>query len=135
MQTLGDFYLKKKEFCVPVKIEEKYLDKVITNFTGPYIDSTTDVETIVLTKEDEYLIIGSDGIWDLINSNEICSIISENNNKEDITRKIFDLAIENACKHSGIEKIKLLKMTPGYVKRKILDDLTLMVVDLKNQVI
>jgi serine/threonine protein phosphatase PrpC len=127
--------LKKKEFCIPVKIEDKYLDKVITNFTGPYIDSSTDIETFILTKEDEYLIIGSDGLWDLINSNEISSIILENSNKEDITRKIFDLAIDNACKHSGIKKDKLFNMTPGYIKRKIIDDLTLLVVDLKNQVI
>jgi serine/threonine protein phosphatase PrpC len=134
IQTLGDLYLKKKEFSCG-NVEEKYLNNIVSDFNGPYIDSNTEVERISLDRNDEYLILGSDGLWDLVNSNEMCEIMNSNSCKEQITRKIFDLSLEKAAKNAGISISDLMKMSPGKRKRSILDDITLMVVDLRNQVI
>ncbi len=86
-----------------------------------------------LTEKDEYLILASDGLWDLASDKEVDHIVSKQQCKQRIAEKVFDFCIEKAAKESKISKENLLQMHPGPDKRDIIDDITIMIVDLKNQ--
>jgi pyruvate dehydrogenase phosphatase len=80
------------------------------------------------------MVIGSDGLWDLVKPEEICEIIMKNKNKSLINRYISNLSLKKACQLANMQLSELLKLPPGNKKRRIHDDITVMVVDLKNQV-
>jgi pyruvate dehydrogenase phosphatase len=127
--------MKYKDFStIPSNLNGKYIGRVINNFNGPYIDNQTEIIKIDLTPEDEFIIIGSDGLWDLVNADEICDIIKRNKNKTNIIRYLTYLSLKKASKLNNIAVDELLKKPPGTEKRKFHDDVTIMVVDLKNQV-
>ena len=80
------------------------------------------------------MVIGSDGLWDLVKPDEICEIINKTQNKSHINRYISNLSLKKASKFANMQVSDLLKIKPGSDKRKIHDDITVMVVVLKNQV-
>lgn len=80
------------------------------------------------------MIIGSDGLWELVNRAEMCKIIKESRNKDLISRRILEFGLKKASINAGLTVDKLNTLTPGPERRKIHDDITIMVVDLKNQV-
>jgi len=47
----------------------------IKNFNGPYITHKPDIKTFELQKNDRFLILGSDGLWDEVHRDEIKSLI------------------------------------------------------------
>ena len=40
----------------------------IPTFTGPYITHKPDIKTFELSRDDKYLILASDGLWDELNN-------------------------------------------------------------------
>jgi serine/threonine protein phosphatase PrpC len=63
-RTIGDYYLKKKEY---------YLGG--DGFKGPYLSCIPDVTEHQLTKSHKFMVIASDGIWDVLSKNEVMSIL------------------------------------------------------------
>lgn len=56
-RSLGDFYLKYKEYnFTRLKV-----------FTGPYIDHMPLITHFPLTSKHDYLLLASDGLWDELN--------------------------------------------------------------------
>jgi len=134
-RSLGDFYMKYKEFNTPpVNIEEKYLRKVFTNFNGPYIDRTPDIQVFELVQEDEFLILATDGLWDWLDSQDVSNIINLNrNDKSQIAENLWKEALSRAANKANMKLEQVMEM-PRSVKRSIHDDISILVVDLKNQV-
>lgn len=66
-RSFGDFYLKDGWFFDEYKTYEDYGYRPrLKTYTGPYIDFHPDIKIHDITKDDEYLILGSDGLWDEI---------------------------------------------------------------------
>ena len=51
-----------------------------------------------------------------------------------IIRTLLQKSIEKAAKDSGVTPEYLAELKPGNMKRQIIDDVTIMVIDLENQV-
>lgn len=130
--------MKHKEFNKPAKnINIKYSRRAIPNFRGPYIENNIHkVDTYKLTSDDEFVILASDGLWDFMTSSEVSQIVTteKKGGKNIIADKLAEEALLKAAKASNLELDDLGKIKPGPLKRSIHDDITIMVVDLKNQV-
>lgn len=44
-------------------------------FRGPYITHKPDIKIFNLNEQDAYLVMGSDGLWDELNKNEVAEIV------------------------------------------------------------
>ncbi|SBS87232.1 protein phosphatase PPM8, putative (PPM8) [Plasmodium ovale curtisi] len=73
-RTFGDFYLKYKMFAYDYR-KNRFLIKEPHSF--PYITSNPEVIKIKRSKEDEYIVLVSDGISDHLSDKEIFKIIKQ----------------------------------------------------------
>lgn len=76
-RALGDLRLKKSEFNSHQFEKEYGYRRPIPKFTGPYISCEPDVQTFDLTKEDAWLVLASDGLWDEIKRKQVPEILSK----------------------------------------------------------
>ncbi|CAD8050938.1 unnamed protein product [Paramecium sonneborni] len=134
-RSLGDFRLKFQEFNNPKNVsEDKGYLKSISNFKGPYISSTPDQKVFEIQKGDRYLILGSDGLWDELSKSEISKIVQKNqNNKDEIIKQIFEESLSHAAKSNNMSDEDIRKIPLGK-RRKLHDDITVIVVDLQGQI-
>jgi len=146
--TLGDFYLKSPFYNLDIKnlYNDKYINDKIEKYEGPFIESIPDIKIFNLIKNDNYLIIGSDGLWDYLNSKEIVELtkqfLDEKNNNfidneiyENSSKLAFGLMqkiIEKSAKKSGIDAFGILEMNLGKKLRRIHDDITIIILDLSK---
>ena len=126
-------YLKHQEFnSPPIKYSSKNY-RTLNNFKGPYVNFMPEIKIYDITDKDEYIVLASDGLWELINNKQIESIINNEKCKEKIAKILINLCIERSAKDSNLPVNKILSLNPGPNKRDIIDDITIMIVDLKNQ--
>jgi pyruvate dehydrogenase phosphatase len=135
-KSLGDFYLKFKEFNnPPFNMEERYSRRTIHDFNGPYIDHIPDIKIFELTADDEFVVLGTDGLWDWVTPQEVAEIInSYREDKEMIVLSLWKLALIKAGEKVNL-KLEEVKSLPHSIRRSIHDDITILIVDLKNQVL
>jgi pyruvate dehydrogenase phosphatase len=134
-RSLGDFYLKFKEFNVPNdNLPQKYISRIINDFNGPYIEHLPEIQIHKLKEEDEFLVLATDGLWDWLDSNEVGDIISTyNNDKNRIARTLLDQALLKVAETYDLKLEEVLNL-PLNLKRSFHDDISILVVDLRNQV-
>ena len=56
-------------------MNEKYIKKSLKNFNGPYISSIPEIDIHQLQKNDEYLVLSTDGMWDYLNNSEVSKVV------------------------------------------------------------
>ena len=146
--SLGDFYLKSAIYDLDKKnlYNDNYINDKIKKYEGPFIINVPDIKIFNLTKKDNFLIIGSDGLWDYLNSKEIIKLskqfLDENNNNfienkinENSDKLAFGLMqriIEKSAKKHRIDAIDILDMNLGKKLRRIHDDITIIIFDLSK---
>jgi len=87
-----------------------------------------------LTKDDVWLVIATDGLWDEINRKQAAEIAKDNDkDQKQIAQKYFDAALDNVSKSRKISREFISQSTPGKKKREIIDDITIVVVNLSKQ--
>ena len=107
----------------------------INNFKGPYIKYLPEIKIYELSQSDRYIVLATDGLWDELKGNDVAKVIKEyDNNKEKIVDNLFKNALLHAANDANITYEQILNIKPGSNKRSIHDDITVMVVDLKNQI-
>jgi len=69
---------------------------IIPIYTGPYIEYRPDIQVHKLTKNDKYLVLASDGLWDEIKRKDT-PLIAERfgSDSEKLAVNLFDVALEN----------------------------------------
>lgn len=78
-RSFGDLRLKSLEFNNPNNYSTEFgFPKRIQNFNGPYINHIPDIKVFELQKEDRFLVLGSDGLWDELNKNDVGRIVKAN---------------------------------------------------------
>lgn len=107
--------------------------RTVKNFNGPYISHLPEIKVYEISPSDKYLILASDGMWELKSISGIEKIINNNKNKQAIAQKLFDSCIIKASRDAMISEEYLKSLSPGPEKRSLIDDITIMVVDLTNQ--
>jgi len=137
-KTIGDLFLKHKKFNEPLEIQNettlKYYRKFIPNFSGPYIDHFPEILTFELTGNDEFIVLGSDGLWDWLDGFEVAEILNKFcNDKSKMLHELSTKALFKASSKVGMN-IEELKQIPISARRTVYDDISIILVDLKNQV-
>lgn len=61
-RSIGDYYLKKEEYYVGDG-----------TFKGPYLSCNPDIGEFTLTQAHRYMVLASDGLWDVLSRNEVMS--------------------------------------------------------------
>ena len=133
-RALGDFRLKKAEFNFHNFNRELGYRAPIEKYNGPYITHVPEVQTVELTGADEYLILASDGLWDEVGRTEAVQLLEGHlGSQEQVAERLFRAAIENISKEKGYSKDFILKMPPGREKRNVVDDITILILNLADQ--
>ena len=99
-KSLGDYSLKYLYFNIKDLNNIESYNKYKKYFNGPYISSVPDIQIYDIKDNYKYLILGSDGLWDVIKSKDMSGLIynfTDNNNKN---KKFF-----NNKKYNNVEKI------------------------------
>jgi pyruvate dehydrogenase phosphatase len=129
-RSLGDFHLKFHEFNT---IFEKSYKRPVRNFNGPYIKSIPEIKIVEINKDDEYLVMGTDGLWDFLDSKDVTQIIKDNNDGsiKNIANSLFTEVMNRAARDARMTVDRLMSIPPGK-KRNLHDDITFIVFDLKH---
>lgn len=146
--SLGDYYLKNVFYSLNLKKlnDDIYIEKEINNYEGPFIENIPDIKIFELNKNDKYLIIGSDGLWDYLNSKKISKLLNryiEDKNRKFEENKIFNnvdkigfglikKVIKKSAKMHHLEVLTLLDIPSGKKLRHIHDDITIIICDLSK---
>ena len=99
-RTFGDYTLKYLYFSINDFRDKSLIKQFEKNFQGPYISSKPDIQVYDIEDNYKYLILGSDGLWDVIKSRDIAKLI---NNFTDISDK--NNVFWNDKKYNSLEKI------------------------------
>eukprot|EP00347_Sterkiella_histriomuscorum_P014019 403362473 len=133
-RSFGDLRLKKNEFNSHGHPLDLGYRKPIPEFTGPYITHEPDVQVFDLTKDDQYFILASDGLWDEIKRRQAAEFVKGNDKDlKSIAAILFEKALENVAKTNHISREFISQAPPGKHKRQYIDDITIVILNLKNQ--
>ena len=132
-RTFGDYTLKYLYFNLNNMNDDSLYEKYQKYFNGPYISSIPDIQVIDIKKNFRYLIVGTDGLWDVLKSRDIANIIDKKlYNIENITYQLFDNALINYSleNHMNGDYSEILKTPQGHERRNLHDDITIITCDL-----
>ena len=141
-RSIGDFRLKYSEFNFHTFEKEQGFRRPIPHFTGPYITHEPDVQVFNLTKDDKWLILATDGLWDFVSRKKAARLVEkidhskvsdENPAERQIINALFEETLNSSCRKHGITREYLAELVPGQRKRMIVDDVTILVLNLENQ--
>ena len=132
-RTLGDYSLKYLLFNLNKLDDDSLYDKYKQYFNGPYISSEPDIQVYDIKNNFRYLILGTDGLWDVVKSREIPEVINLNdNNNENITYQLMNYALMSYSRESDSngDLMKILETPKGKLRRNLHDDITIITCDL-----
>ena len=66
-------YLHIKILSIWLRFRQK-----IANFNGPYITHQPEIKIVELGKDDRYLILSSDGMWDELKKTDVLDVVKTN---------------------------------------------------------
>jgi pyruvate dehydrogenase phosphatase len=124
-KAVGDFYLKHK----------KYAPRDVKNFNPPYLTAEPDIVKIQRTKNLNFLILATDGLWEILSAEDVIALLKTRpakiNSANEISEFLLDETLSRGAAEFGIH-LKDLKEKPTKLStRHIVDDLTITVVDLR----
>lgn len=135
-RSFGDFRLKRAEMNFHNCDEELGYRPPIRQYTGPYITHKPEIREFELTKDDMYLVLASDGLWDNMRVTEVGALVrNDHANGNDLSRFLFNTALNRVSDEIGKSRDFISQLPPGEMKRSIVDDITILVVNLQGQVV
>ncbi|TMW56554.1 hypothetical protein Poli38472_006564 [Pythium oligandrum] len=132
-RALGDFALKYSEFNGPpyVNGDRSAGRHIAAPYSPPYITATPEVRTHALHADDQFVIIGSDGVWDFLTNEEAVEAVREQQMRgtpELAGRAVVEKTLQKAAARYGMSYAELLSLPPGSHRRRRHDDTTAVVV-------
>ena len=122
-RSIGDFYLKNKEFAY-------ILFNRGQSFNGPYIEVTPEIMKLDITPEYKFLVMGSDGFWDEITQMEVAEIISSTNDKQLLVGALMGSVLGKIAKRNRISVNELHEYPIGKYRRRMHDDISIVIISL-----
>eukprot|EP00164_Ancoracysta_twista_P009109 GFYU01013386.1.p1 GENE.GFYU01013386.1~~GFYU01013386.1.p1 ORF type:complete len:538 (-),score=119.80 GFYU01013386.1:67-1680(-) len=129
-RCFGDFYLK-----------DKYYNNWPTQdfsepFTPPYIRVSPEITTHALTGRERFVVMGSDGLYDILSNQEIVDAVNrypstEESKQMDVATYLREYALEYLGKSYGRDGAAI-KEIPPHRRRRVHDDITICVVYLND---
>jgi len=135
-RSFGDAYLKYPEFNgPPYSGSDRSRGRHIPPpYTPPYITAQPEVQTYALSEADEFLILGTDGLWDFLSNEEAVAIVAQgiHDGEEALGKLLLQAALKKAAQEKHISLEELQNMPAGKGRRSIHDDTTIVIIKLKD---
>lgn len=134
-RTLGDYSLKYLYFNLNDISDNSLYEKYQKYFNGPYISSVPDIQILDIKNNFKYLIMGTDGLWDVVKSREIASVINTKfDNAKNITYELMNMALIKYSLENNMNGnyLDILKTPNGRERRNMHDDITIITCDLRK---
>ncbi|GJP45950.1 hypothetical protein CLOM_g5287 [Closterium sp. NIES-68] len=128
-RSLGDFYLKHKEFQqhpLAKRFRLDHLGPPSVALQRPLLRSEPSVVQVALGDEDQFVILASDGLWEHMSSAEAVKMVSSRP-RQGIAHYLARTAISRAARKVGLSLLELRLLDPVH-RRKVYDDITVIVV-------
>ena len=149
-RSLGDYTLKYLLFNID-KNNNLLYEQLERYYDGPYISAEPDINVYYIKDNYKYLIMGSDGLWDVIKSREIGELINnfteinnsnqfwndkKYNNIEKISYGLMHTILINYSKEMYLNgNYKKILNTPfGKTRRNMHDDITIITCDISKYI-
>ncbi|XP_024311885.1 probable protein phosphatase 2C 43 isoform X2 [Brachypodium distachyon] len=110
-RSIGDAYLKKKEFAIDPSITRFHLSEPLRR---PVLTSEPSVCTRVLRSQDSFVIFASDGLWEHLTNQQAVEIVY-NNPREGIARRLVKAALKEAARKREMRRGMLLRLNFQFV--------------------
>jgi len=137
-RAFGDFYLKYSEFMRGANEDPAAGRYVPPPYTPPYITATPEVQIRTLQPGvDEFLILATDGLWDMMSSQDAVDIVSAyllepGANVADAGDALIEEALHRAAKNAGMSVAQMKALKAGRSRRSKHDDISVVVIDLSR---
>ena len=74
-RSIGDLRLKMKEFNNPQNFSKEFdYQPPVKNYTGNYISPEPEIKIIPLNKQQKWVVLASDGLWDELGLQEVAQV-------------------------------------------------------------
>lgn len=130
-RAMGDGYLKKTKLS-----QAPFKDHC------PYITSTPEVHEVDVHADDAFVVLASDGIWDVLENEEVVQLIGQALSRkqqqaelaepQQLAQLVVDAALRKVCEDNLLTRTELDRMGFGGRRRKIHDDMTVVVLCLND---
>lgn len=117
-RALGDAYLKDRWFA-PTHLKP-YV---------PYIHATPEITIVKASHPDNrpIMVVASDGVWDELDLDQVADIIMNAEPNTNVARLILNACLQNAADRLDVFVDDLCAISPGPQRRKLFDDMTVVV--------
>ena len=133
-RSFGDFRLKYPEMNFHNQDPVNGFRPPIQNYSGPYITHKPEIREFDLTSKDVFVVLASDGLWDEINFDEVGKLLKEkSSNGVEVSQTLLNTVLNRSAERHGKSRDFISQLPPGDLKRSIVDDVTIVVVNLANQ--
>lgn len=122
-RSIGDAYLKRAEFNQAPLLPKFRLPE---SFSKPILSAEPSIFIHRLTSKDQFLIFGSDGLWEHLSNQEAVDIV-HSQPRNGIARRLIKAALRVAAKKREMRYSDLKKIERG-VRRHFHDDISVVVV-------
>lgn len=121
-RSFGDMYLKSDEFNRDPLFARF---RIPEPFQPPLLTAEPNVSVRLLSPHDSFVIVASDGLFDLLSNQEAVDIVASSP-KKDVARKLIRAALHRAAERHEVTYQDLLRMPSGE-RRAHHDDMTVVV--------
>merc|ERR1712096_211848 len=108
-RSLGDFYLK----------DHKYSDNAPKLLTPPYIKWEPELIEYSISKDDKYLVLATDGLWDNLSGKQVFDYINNNIDSNNIAEDLKLLSLRKSIENYNIDMNMLMNIPYGSDRRRI----------------
>jgi serine/threonine protein phosphatase PrpC len=106
-------------------------------WTPPYVSAIPEVASIALNRLDHFLVLASDGLWDVFENEEVVSLVAgwreEGREGGAIATLLVEAALERVADSLGMSVEELGRVKEGRERRRKHDDITVVVVLLEEE--
>ncbi|CAN6280374.1 unnamed protein product [Urochloa humidicola] len=122
-RTIGDAYLKRREFALDPSITRFHLSEPLRR---PVLTAEPSICTRSLRPQDKFIIFASDGLWEQLTNQQAVEIV-HSNPRRGIAKRLVRAALKQAAQKREMRYDDLKKVEKG-VRRFFHDDITVVVV-------
>ncbi|KAG0534648.1 hypothetical protein BDA96_04G297500 [Sorghum bicolor] len=126
-RTIGDAYLKRREFALDPSITRFRLSEPLRR---PVLTAEPSMCTRVLNPQDKFIIFASDGLWEQLTNQQAVEIV-HSNPRRGIAKRLIRAALKQAARKREMRYNDLRKVEKG-VRRFFHDDITVVVVYIEH---
>lgn len=138
-RAFGDLYLKSADFNGPPHTRKDGNHNgargvhIAQPYSPPYITAEPEVRTFLRSKNDSFIVIASDGLWDYIENQEVVQLVAQQAmqgeaGKSRAAQTLIDESLRRAAADVRMTLDDLQQLPPGRQRRRLHDDVTVVVV-------